>query len=83
MPFDDFFRYAEKQYPQQLVVTAEGRESNLNAIQTWYALGQDIKNRADWIVAIRKRLDKDLADEIAKEDEEGPDLQGLKEGHLR
>ena len=67
MPFDEFFRYAEKQYPQQLVVTAEGRESNLNAIQNWYVLGQDITNRADWIEEIEKRVMMDRYDNLTSE----------------
>ena len=90
LPFIDndresFYEHAEKQYPHHLVEahpsldTEQDRESNLKKIQTWYALGQDISNDADWIVAIRKKLDKEIADEITKEDAEGPDLQGLKE----
>ena len=67
VPFDDFFRYAEKQYPQQLVVTAEGRESNLNAIQNWYALGEDIGDRADWIEEIEKRVMMDRYDNLTSE----------------
>ena len=86
LPFYDdpgFYSYAEKQYPRYLVKshpaldTAEDRESNLGAIKTWHALGEDIRNRADWIQDIKREIDDDLAKEAAAE--EGPDLQGLRE----
>ena len=86
LPFYDdpgFYSYAEKQYPRYLVKshpaldTAEDRESNLGAIKTWYALEEDIRNRADWIQDIKREIDDDLAKEAAAED--GPDLQGLRE----
>ena len=67
LPFIDndresFYEHAEKQYPQHLVDThpalntESDRQSNLQKIQTWYALGQDISDDADWIVAIRDEL---------------------------
>ena len=86
LPFYDdpgFYSYAEKQHPRYLVEshpaldTAEDRESNLGAIKTWYALGEDIRNRADWIQDIKREIDDNLAKEAAAED--GPDLQGLRE----
>ena len=67
LPFIDndresFYEHAEKQYPQHLVDahpalnTESDRESNLQKIQTWHALGKDISDDADWVVAVRDGL---------------------------
>ena len=67
LPFIDndresFYEHAEKQYPQHLVDahpalnTESDRESNLQNIQTWHALGKDISDDAAWVVAVRDGL---------------------------